>query len=93
MRKLILNWLFGEENVEKYIELLGKSIELSNGRIKLIKDHMKTLDREKEHINTILKLIEVCEKHEIPKVLPFDELTLQEALQKYTHPTEKGGAE
>ena len=27
------------------------------------------------------------------KVLPFDELTLQEALKKYDHPTEKGGAE
>ena len=27
------------------------------------------------------------------KVLPFDELTLQEALQKYNHPTEKGGVQ
>ena len=25
------------------------------------------------------------------KVLPFDELTLQEALKKYDHSTEKGG--
>ena len=65
MRKLILNWLFGEENVEKYMELLSRSIDISNERIELIRDHIKTLEREKEHINTILKLIEVCENHGI----------------------------
>ena len=65
MRKLILNWLFGEENVEKYMELLSRSIELSNERIELIKDHIETLNRKKENINTILKLIKVCEKHGI----------------------------
>lgn len=67
MKKLILNWLFGKENVEEYMELLSKAVELSNGRIDLISDHLKTLEREKEHINTILELIKVCEKYEIPE--------------------------
>ena len=65
MRKLILNWLFGEENVEKYMELLSESIELSNRQIELRRVYIKSLEREKEYLKTIIKLIDVCEKHGI----------------------------
>ena len=66
MRKLILNWLFGEENVEEYIEVLGKAVDLSNRQIELRCDYLKSLEREKEYINIIIKFIELCEKHGIP---------------------------
>lgn len=45
-------------------------------------------------LKVVLKWLKDCkEEPTFYKVEPFDELTLQEALQKYTHETEKGGGE
>lgn len=65
MKKLILNWLFGIDNVEKYMELLDKSIQHENECIRLIDAHLKTLNNRKEDINRIRKLIKICENHGI----------------------------
>lgn len=50
-------------------------------------------DLENRVLKVVLEWLKDCkEEPKFYKVLPFDELTLQEALQKYDHPTEKGGA-
>lgn len=51
-------------------------------------------DLENRVLKVVLEWLKDCkEEPTFYKVLPFDELTLQEAMQKYDHPTEKGGAE
>ena len=63
MRKLILNWLFGTDNVKKYMQVLDDSIDRCQRYEDEIADHLKTLGEVKEHIGTILKLIKICENH------------------------------
>ena len=65
MRKLVLNWLFGTDKVKEYVQLLRESIEHHEECKKLIDDHIQTLNRSKENLNTIQKLIKVCENHGI----------------------------
>jgi hypothetical protein len=65
MRKLILYWLFGTENIDDYLELLFKDINHNKEVSDLIDDHLKTLRDEKEHLQTIKKLIRICENHDI----------------------------
>lgn len=65
MRKFILNWLFGTDNVERYMELLGKTIQHEGECIRLIDAHLKTLDESKEELDIIRKLIKICENHGI----------------------------
>ena len=49
-------------------------------------------DLESRVRKVVLEWLKECnEEPTFYKVLPFDELTLQEALQKYDHPTKKGG--
>lgn len=51
-------------------------------------------DLERRVRKIVLEWLKDCkEEPSFYKILPFDELTLQEALQIYTRPTEKGGAE
>ena len=65
MRKLILNWLLGIDNVKPYMELLSDSIEYGRKYVEIIQDHINTLEREKENLDIIRKLIRVCENHGI----------------------------
>lgn len=51
-------------------------------------------DLESKVLKVVLEWLKDCkEEPTFYKVLPFDELTLKEALQKYDHPTEKGGVQ
>lgn len=72
MKKIILNWLFGTDNVKEYIELLNKNIEYNQESIehhqeclRLIDDHKATLDRSKQYLDEMLKLIKICKNHGI----------------------------
>ena len=65
MKKRILRWLFGTDNVKAYVELLGESVDHHKECIRLLDDHKATLDRSKEYLNDILKLIKICKKHGI----------------------------
>lgn len=72
MRKLILWWLFGTDNVDSYIKLLRENMGHCDDNIKhaqecidLIDDHKKTLAREKWELDFIHKLMHICEKHGI----------------------------
>lgn len=65
MKKLILNWLFGTDNVKKYMELLDESINHHNECSRLIDEHLETLHSQKEDIDVIRKLLIICKNHEI----------------------------
>ena len=65
MKKLILNWLFGTDNVERYMGLLTKDINHENKCTELLAAHLETLKEEKENLQIIRKLIKICENHGI----------------------------
>ena len=65
MRNLILEWLFGTDDLEDYIELLHRDNKRIQQQMDLIDDYLKTLDEEKENLNIIRKLVKVCENHGI----------------------------
>ena len=72
MRKLILRWLFGTDNIDEYIELLNKVIDYNEKFSNELEDHQKTinknledLEKHREDIDTILKLIKICKNHGI----------------------------
>lgn len=65
IKKLILEWLFGTDNVKDYMELLRDNLHYIERIIKANEDHIKTLQRHKEDLITIRKLILICENHGI----------------------------
>jgi len=65
MKKRILRWLFGTDNVKDYMELLYESKEHHEECLRLINDHKATLDKSKEYLDDILKLIKICKNHGI----------------------------
>ena len=65
MRERILRWLFGTYNIDDYFDLLVKNRDNFAKQMQLIDDHLKTLERSKENVETILKLIKICENHGI----------------------------
>lgn len=65
MRERILWWLFGTTDIDSYMELLRKRQDHLNENLKLLDEHGKTIDRATWAINTIEKLMKICEKHGI----------------------------
>lgn len=65
MRKRILKWLFGIDDVKTYIELLSDSMEHDKKCLELIDDHLLTLDKCKDELQIIRKLIVICKNHKI----------------------------
>lgn len=72
MRRLILNWLFGVDNVPDYMETLKKCIDLCDecmderkAHIESIEERKRDLEEHKRSIETIIKLIKICENHGI----------------------------
>ena len=72
MKKLILIWLFGTDDIDSYMQLLKENIGHCNDDIKhaqecidLIEDHKQTLEKHREDIDIMRKLIQICENHGI----------------------------
>lgn len=65
MKKTILRWLFGTDDIESYMDLLRRNVAHLNEELQLLNDHKKTLEREERELNMIRKLIWVCENHGI----------------------------
>lgn len=85
MRKLILKWLFGTDDIKEYMELLGKSLHHTSECLELLDDHKKTLDRNKWALETLQKTLIICENHGIDvdeeiKHIQLDEVTENETL-------------
>lgn len=65
LREKILNWLFGTENIERYIEILNQNINHGRECEHLINEHLETLKEERENIDIMRKLIQICKNHGI----------------------------
>ncbi len=65
MKKLILRWLLGTDDIEHYFKLLRKDNERIKEEMDLIDAHLKTLNEEKENLDIIRKLIKICDIHGI----------------------------
>lgn len=65
MRKLILRWLFGTDDIKSYMDVLTGSIKEMTEHTKSIKEHQETLNRSIENLNMIQKLLKICENHGI----------------------------
>ena len=65
MRKLILKWLFGTDDIEKYMKLLEDNMDYGNRLLTTLDDHLDTLKREEETIDIARKLIKICKNHGI----------------------------
>ena len=65
IKKRILMWLFGTDNMEDYFILLH---EVQNEREKhanALERHIETLHNLQDNINLARKLIKICENHDI----------------------------
>lgn len=65
MKKIILRWLFGTDDLEDYCKLLHKDNERIKQQMDLIDSYLETLATERENLDIIRKLIKVCENHGI----------------------------
>ena len=65
MKKLILNWLFGTDDIREYIEVLIENREYNSKIIDKVNEHIKTLEKWKEDITLMRKLIKICENYGI----------------------------
>jgi len=65
MKKLILEWLFGTDNIKDYMDLLRDNLHYIERLIKANDNHIKTLERHKKDLITMRKLIKICENHGI----------------------------
>ena len=72
MKKLILNWLFGTDNVARYIGLLQENLnhkheflELTKECKDLIDEHLDTLYEAQMVLGILNKLIQICKNHGI----------------------------
>ena len=72
MRKLILMWLFGVDEIDSYMDLLRKNrdhltnaLGHTNECLELIREHRETIDRAEWFIQLCEKLIRICKNHGI----------------------------
>ena len=65
MKKRILNWLFGTDDVKEYIHLLHEVLHCIETHLDEIRSHLKTLEEERKNLDIIRKLIRICENHDI----------------------------
>lgn len=85
MKKLILTWLFGTDNIDSYMKLLRENmchctdgIKHAQECIELIESHKKTLEREEGELNMIRKLIKICDNHGINIDEEYERIQLDE---------------
>lgn len=65
IKKLILYWLFGTDDIQEYLDLLRDCMQYCQALIDTNELHIETLKKEKESLEIIRKLIKVCKKHGI----------------------------
>ena len=60
MRKLILKWLFGTDDVEKYYDSLCNHEKTLNEHIELINEHIELLNDSVKYLEMLKKLSQLC---------------------------------
>lgn len=64
-KKLVLEWLFGTDDIKEYMELLRESLNHHKECLELLNDHKETLDRNKWALETLRKTLIICDNHGI----------------------------
>jgi hypothetical protein len=78
LRKLILEWLFGTDDIPRYIKVLDTSIKYYEEWSKSIESHRETIKSAKEDLDITRKLIIICKNHGIDIDKEIDEVNLLE---------------
>lgn len=65
IKKLILDWLIGSDNVQDYMDLLRENIANRKEHLKELNDHLVTLRQYQEDLELLRKVIQICENHGI----------------------------
>lgn len=65
MRERILMWLFGTDDIKSYFELLVTAKRYCEEHLVTLRDLVKEIERHKESLNLMMKLIKICENHGI----------------------------
>lgn len=65
LKKKILRWLFGTDNVKRYVELLNETMNHTQESLGYINDHLETLKEARENLEDTRKLIQICKNHGI----------------------------
>lgn len=84
MRKLILKWLFGTDDIKEYMELLRESLHHTSECLELLDDHKKTLNRNKWALETPQKTLIICKNHEIDVNKEIKHIQLDEVIEDET---------
>jgi hypothetical protein len=78
MRKRILMWLFGTDDIKSYFELLVTAKRYCEGHLKALRDLVKEIESHKESLNLMMKLIKICEDHGIDVDEEIKHITLED---------------
>jgi intergrase/recombinase len=65
IRRLILKWLLGVDNVDLFRMVIDENTRVRKGYIENLENYLETLSKEKEIIDNMRKLIQVCKNHDI----------------------------
>ena len=65
LRKRILWWLFGTDDIDQYMYILRDSKRYVEEHLKTLHEYVKEIEDHKESLHIILKLIKICENHGI----------------------------
>lgn len=65
VRKKILIWLFGTDDIDKYTTALTNYCDEVKQHRNTLENYIKTMDDNLKDLSTMRKLIKICENHEI----------------------------
>ena len=65
MKKTILRWLFGTDDIESYMDLLRRDVAHLNEELQLLNDHKRSLEREESELKMLRQMLQIFENHGI----------------------------
>ena len=78
MRKHVLMWLFGTDDIKEYIELLCDSQRYVQEHLQTLHELVKEIEDHKKSLNLIRKLLKICEDHGIDVDEEIKHITLED---------------
>lgn len=78
MRKHVLMWLFGTDDIEEYIEILVSARRYVKEHLQTLHELIKEIEDHKKSLNLIRKLLKICENHGINADEEIKYITLED---------------
>lgn len=78
LRKRILWWLFGTDDIDAHIHLLTDSKRYVEEHLKTLHEYQKEIKSHKESLAIMLKLIKICKNHGIDVDEEIKHVTLED---------------